>query len=162
MQHKATCPTAEATHLVNHIRQQTLHFVTLHGLLAAQVDAGMELINRDPGTSSWWLGGISRFFETAGDVDFAEEVAECDVAATLQGQINAALDEFLLTSGEGSVKASQVAALDTAAEGEEETLELRERGQESFAGLSVVSNQMARDQVGEDESAWCQLMFVAR
>lgn len=101
-----------STYLVDHIRHHTLNLIPLHRLLAAQTYSGNKLVDGDASTPHPRTALHLGLLEPASKVDLAQEVAQCNIAASLQGQVDAALDELVPALQESQVERVQLAPLD--------------------------------------------------
>jgi hypothetical protein len=119
---EASC--ADLTHLVDHIGQQALDFVVVNLFLAAEADGSGKL-------GDWHTRAASRrlpflcLFEAAGEEDFPQKIAECNVAAALQREVDATLHELVLAFLESEIELMELSPLDAPAEGHEEFLQPR-------------------------------------
>lgn len=132
-----------ATYLVNHIGNKTLHLVTLQQLAPLlphpQPNRSAKLRNRHarPAYAIRLRLALLQRLVSARDEHFAQQVTQRDVAAALERQVNAALDELGFACCERRVEAREVAALDACCEGREEALEAWVRGEEGGGGKGV-------------------------
>ncbi len=116
---KISC--AGLTNLVNHVRQQAFNLIIVDPLLAAEADGGRKLGDRDAAAADRLLSILS-FLETARDKYLPQEVAQRNIAAALQRQVDAPLDELVFPFLEGEVELVELAPLDASAERQEELL----------------------------------------
>ena len=147
------------THLVDHIGQQALDFVAVDLFLAAEADGGGKLGNWHAGAASRRLPFLC-LVEAAGEEDFPQEIAERNVAATLQSEVDAALHKLILAFLESEIELVELSPLDAPAEGHEEFLQPRVRLQQLLRRKGVVLDEVAWDEVCEDKPGsvlvgWC-------
>ena len=110
----------------------------------------MELCDGHPGPAHWLAAVLFWLLETAGDEDLAQQVAERDVAASLECQVNAPLNVLVLAIDQALVEGAEVAPLDTVCEREEELLEFWVWGQQLAGRKGVCGEEVARNEVCEN------------
>jgi hypothetical protein len=91
-------------------------------LLTPQADGGHELVYRNASPSQGSRAILLGSFEAARDEDFAQQVAQRNIATPLQGKIDAPLDKLILGFLERNVESVELAFLDGATKGEKELL----------------------------------------
>lgn len=134
-----------ATHLVNHVCQQALDFVRIDSFLTAKADGSRELGDGDSGPADRCGARLLCFLESAGDEDLAQEVAQGNVTAAFQRQVNPATYKLFFAFLEGQVEIPEVACTDAAGQGEKELLQAGERLEQFAAWEGVGGEEMARD-----------------
>lgn len=72
------------THLVYHVCQQTLNFVCVQPLLAANTNSSCKFGNRDSCATDRCAARLLGLVKTAGYENLAEEIAQRDIAAALK------------------------------------------------------------------------------
>lgn len=105
-------PGVPSTYLVNHIRHQALNLIRLKRLLAPQTYSGSKFGDGDASAPHPRTALHLGLLEPASNKDLAQEVAQRNVAATLQGQVDASFDELILALLESQVECVQLAFLD--------------------------------------------------
>jgi len=116
----------DGPYLVDHVRQQTLHLIVLQPPLlgpTAQPNRRPEFSNRNPRPAHRRRAFLLGHLEASGKENLPKQVPQRDVAAALEGQVDAALDELVLAGGEGGIEAGEIGASDAAAQGGEEGAE---------------------------------------
>lgn len=153
------------TYLVDHIRQQTLHFISIHGVGGHAVRTSFtfrtkpnrcrKFVHRDPGPPHFSVISLAffGFIEATRDEDLAKQVSQRNVPASLEGKVDATLHKFSLARLQGGVKSSEIAAFDSAGQWCEEGLQSWVRGQKGGCWQRVRSQQMAWDEVCQDQPA---------
>lgn len=90
-------------------------------LAQPDLDGRHEFLDGNSGAPD--LRPVGARFEAPGEEDPAEEVADCNIAAALEREVDAALDEFRGACVEGEVEAGEVPCLDAGREWGEERLQ---------------------------------------
>ena len=126
------------THLVNHIRHHTLNLIRVLHLLAAKAYSSNKLDDGNASAPHPRTALDLGLLEPTGKKDLAQEVAQRNVAASLQGQVDATLDELVLALLESQVECVQLTLLDAVGERQEKLLE---------AGIRL-EKLLARERVG--------------
>lgn len=108
-----------------------------------------ELGNRDSGSANGRLA-LFGFVEAARDEHLAEQIAQCDIPSPFESEVDASLDELVLSSHHGCVEAHKVALLDAVAERTEQGFQTGKRGKKILARESVRVDKVAGDEVCED------------
>lgn len=93
------------TNLVYHVRQQTLHLITIHRLFTPNTNRSAELRDWNSCSPGWGRSRVFCFFKPTCNEDFSEEVAKCDIATTFEREVDASFDELVFASYEGGVEA---------------------------------------------------------
>ena len=145
---------ADLTHLVDHIGQQALNFVVVNLFLASEADGSGELGDWHAGAASRRLP-VLRLVEATGEEDFPQEVAERNVAATLESEVDAPLHKLFLAFLESEIELVELPFLDAPAERRKEFLQPRIRLQQLLGREGVVLDEVAWDEVCEDKSGPC-------
>ncbi len=141
---------ADLTHLVNHVGQQALHFVVVNLFLAPEADRGGKLSDRHAAAADWLLPLLG-LLKSPCDEYFPEEVAQRDVAAAFQCEVDAALDKLVLALLQSEIKFVELAPLDAPAERQEEFLQPRILGQKLLCRKGVASDEPARNEVCQNK-----------
>lgn len=102
------------TYLINHVRQEALHLIRISLIpIALKVNSRLELRDRDSRPPQR-RRPLPRLLEPPSDEHLPEEVPHGDVAAALQREVDALLDEGVLALLEGDVEVVEGAAADAA------------------------------------------------
>lgn len=142
------------THLVDKIREQALSLVNIQrgSLINVRTDTQRrrKLSNRDTGSADRGLDVLG-FVVTTCKKDFAEQVANCNVATALKGEVDAFLNKLVFASCQRCVEAYEVAFPDAVAEGAEKRFEARESLEQFWAREFVGVDEEAGDEICEDQ-----------
>jgi hypothetical protein len=138
----------EDTNLVDEIGQQALNLININPCptrrMCSNSQCSRKLGHGHTGSPNGWLA-ILGLFESTGDENLSEEVAQGNVAATLQREIDTSLDKFCFTGRHRLVEADKVTLSDAIGQGTEELLQSWEGCKKSPAGKCVGSHQVARN-----------------
>jgi hypothetical protein len=93
------------TNLVYHVRQQTLHLITIHRLFTPNTNRSAELRDWNSRSPGCGRSRVFRFLKPTCNKDFSEEVAKRDVATAFEREVDASFDEFVFASYKGGVEA---------------------------------------------------------
>lgn len=141
------------THLVYKIGQHAFRMVNIQrrSLISVRTDPQRcsELGNRDTGSANGRLAFFG-LVEAARDEDLAEQAAQCDIPSPFESEVDASLDELVLSGHHGCVEAYKVALLDAVAERTEQGFQTGKRDEEILARESVCVDKVAGDEVCED------------
>lgn len=96
------------------------------------------------GSPNGWLA-ILGLFKSTGDENLPEEIAQGNIATTLQWKIDTSLDKFCFTGRHRLVKADEVTFADAIRQGTKELLQSWEGCKKSSARKCVSSHQVARN-----------------
>lgn len=136
------------TDLVNEIGQQALNLVDINPCptrrMGSNSQCSRKLGHGHTGSPNGWLA-ILGLFEPTSDENLSEEVAQRNVTATLQREIDTSLDKFCLTGRHRLIKANEVTLADAVGQGTEELLQSWEGCEKSSTGKCVGSHQVARN-----------------
>lgn len=127
----------KSAHLVDHIGQQAFHLVVVDPLLAAEADSSGKLGDRHAGAADGFPSFLC-LLEAAGDEHLAQQVAQRNVTAPFQREVDATFDELILALLKGEVKLVELAPFDASAEWQEEFLQSRKRLQQCLGWERVV------------------------
>lgn len=132
------------TYFIYHVSKQTLDFIRVDLLLAAQANGCRKLGDRDarpPGRR------IRIWDHPACNENLPQQIPEAGVMRSLKRKIDPTFDKFILAFLQCLVKSAQVAFLDALCQGQEQPLQPGVSVQESLGGKSLGGEQVAGNEI---------------
>lgn len=118
--------------------------------MGANSQSSCKFHHRDTGSPDGRLPFL-RLFEASCNKHFTEQVTQGDVAAALQRQVDASLDELFFARRHSFVKPDQVTFPNAVGQRAEELLQSWERGEKLTTGEGMFRYQMAWNQICQDQ-----------